>query len=382
MHAHSRRGFLRQALGASFTGATLLEQAIFCAARARAQSAAAPAKLFDFEKVADGVYLAAARPQALLNCNAVVFENSADLLIVDTHSKPSAVAALVRQIGTELTPKPVRYVVASHFHWDHSQGTPAFRRIAPRADIIATEATRQWMAAETAPRLKTSLDSLRKSLDTYKTSLGRASSPAEKAYWERMSRETSEYLSEMKAFQPELPNVTISADLILRDKAHDLHLSFRGRGHTAGDVVVWCPQKRVVATGDLLHSFAPYMGDCFPVEWPRTLLKVAELDFTRVAGGHGVAHQSKDRLYQMANYIEEVTEVVARGKRQGKNAETLVKETTPASLKSLADGEYGRFAAASILKYMLVPPGAGVEDTIATFVAGNVAHAFERLDKS
>jgi glyoxylase-like metal-dependent hydrolase (beta-lactamase superfamily II) len=381
MHSHSRRGFLRQTLGACFTGATILEQAVLTAARARAQSAVALPRLFDIEKAADGVYLAVARPQVMLNCNAVVFENAADLMIVDTHSKPSAVASLVRQLRTELGPKPVRYVVASHFHWDHSQGTPAYRRIAPHADIVATTATRTLMEAETTRRLTASLEQLRKSVASSKESLGKAKTPEEKAYWDRMVRETNDYLAEMKSFAPELPNVTVGEELAIHDKAHDLHLLFRGRGHTAGDVVVWCPQKRVVATGDLLHSFAPYMGDSFPVEWPRTLLAVAQLDFTRVAGGHGAMHENKDRLFQMANYIEEVSEAVARGKRQGRPLEKLQAEITPATLKTLADGGYGRYASENELKYRVFAPGTTVEGNMATFVAANVAQVFDRLGR-
>src|SRR5437868_9349515 len=99
MSPSSRRGFLRKTLGICWTSAALLEQAILRGAQARAQagSRALPA-LFDIEKVADGIYAAIAHPQALINCNACIFENAADILIVDTHSKPSAVAALVAQI--------------------------------------------------------------------------------------------------------------------------------------------------------------------------------------------------------------------------------------------------------------------------------------------
>jgi glyoxylase-like metal-dependent hydrolase (beta-lactamase superfamily II) len=139
---HSRRGFLKRTLGACWTGAALMEQAVFRANHARAQAVDGLPTLFDIEKVADGIYAAIARPETLLNCNAAIFENSADLLIVDTHSKPSAVTALVSQIRREITKKPVRYVVNSHFHWDHTQGTAAYRKIAPHADVVASEASR------------------------------------------------------------------------------------------------------------------------------------------------------------------------------------------------------------------------------------------------
>ncbi len=381
MHTHSRRGFLRTVLGGCWTGAAVLEQALFRATHARAQSSPALPALFDIEKVADGVYAALARPQALLNCNAVIFENASDLLILDTHSKPSAVVSLVSQIRREITKKPVRYVVASHFHWDHAQGMPAYRKIAPHADLVASEATRRLLSEHAATRLKASLEQSQKSLAEARDKLGKAATPAEKSHWQRTVRETGDYLAEMKNFAPELPNVTLQENLILHDKAHELHLAFRGRGHTAGDVVVWCPQKKVVATGDLLHSFAPFLGDGYPREWPRTLLRVAEFDFAHVAGGHGEVHHSRDRLYQMANYIEELTEAVARGKRDGRTLEQLQKSIPPASLKTLADGGYGSLAARNILKYRSLPPGLGEAEVLADAVGSNIAQIFAALER-
>src|SRR5215475_11542148 len=62
--SHSRRGFLARALGATFTGATLLERAALLATRARAQSKGPLPKLFEIEKVAEGVYAAVANGRA------------------------------------------------------------------------------------------------------------------------------------------------------------------------------------------------------------------------------------------------------------------------------------------------------------------------------
>ena len=72
----------------------------------------------------------------------------------------------------------------------------------------------------------------------------------------------------MKNFTPVLPTVTFGKTHVIQDKAHDLHIEFHGRAHTAGDVVVFCPQKRVVATGDMILGGLPFMGDSYPKEWP------------------------------------------------------------------------------------------------------------------
>jgi glyoxylase-like metal-dependent hydrolase (beta-lactamase superfamily II) len=378
----SRRGFIRRVLGPAWVGGALLEQSIFRAVHARAQSNPGLPELFEVKKIAEGVFMAVAKPQTLINSNAVIFENARDLLIMDSHSKPSAVVALVSQLRRRVTEKPVKYIVSSHFHWDHSQGLPAYRRMAPHAEIISTETTRKLISEQTVPRLKASFEQLKISADDYKKKAAAATSSQEKAAWEKMRRETGDYLREMQTFTPELPNLTLTADLTIHDRNHDLHLAFRGRGHTAGDVVAFCPQKKVIATGDLLHGFFPFIGDGFPLDWPRTLLQVAEFDFTQIAGGHGDL-SPRQRVYQMGNYIEEVTERVAQGKRAGKSQQQMEAEITPASLKTLADGGFGDASARAILDLRMLPPTNPTPASVLTdAVRTNVGHIFTALDRS
>jgi glyoxylase-like metal-dependent hydrolase (beta-lactamase superfamily II) len=378
----TRRGFLRHLLGATFTGATVLDQAVFRAARARAQAATPGPVLFDLDKVADGIWAALARPQTLLNSNATIFEMSDGLLILDAHSKPSAVGSLVRQLRTQVTQKPVRYVVASHFHWDHSHGLPAYRKIAPRADIVASEPTRRMIDSQTLPRLKAALEQIAAQVESLKKGAAAATNARDKSELAAMARESEEYLREMQSFPVELPNVTISRDLVLHDKDRELHLAFRGLGHTAGDLVVFCPQYKTVATGDLLHGFLPFIGDGYPAEWPITLLGVAQFEFTNIAGGHGGVFRSRDRLYQMGNYIEELTERVVRGQRAGKPVEALEREITPAVLRSLADGGFGMSSAETILKYRRIPPPLpSAAEVLADGLRQNVQQVYAALGR-
>src|SRR5262249_25894664 len=97
-HHHSRRDFFRRSFGGLIAAASIFEEAYLRAGWARAQAQTATAKLFDIEKVADGVYAALARPAALTNCNAAIFVLSRDVLVVDAHSKPSAAASLIAQL--------------------------------------------------------------------------------------------------------------------------------------------------------------------------------------------------------------------------------------------------------------------------------------------
>ena len=167
MGIHSRRAFLTRTLGAAWIGASVVERAALVAADARAQSRQALPVLFDIEKVADGVYGAIARGRALINSNSVIFENTNDLLIVDAQSAPSAVHALVAQIRREITGKPVRYVVATHLHGDHTQGLLGHRQLSPEVRIVSSPFTFDRLSATGASRLKSATDAAVRSLATY-----------------------------------------------------------------------------------------------------------------------------------------------------------------------------------------------------------------------
>ena len=367
-----RRGFLRRTLGAYWTGAALLEQSVFRAAQARAQAHPGMAKVFEIKKVADGIHAALGQPSALINCNAAIFEMSDGLLVVDSHSKPSAVFSLVAQIKKEVSPKPVKYLVNSHFHWDHSQGMAAYKKQFPHATQISSVATRKLLSEQGQLRLKGSVEETAAALDQLKTKLGKASSAEDKRFYQQQIKESESYLAEMKGYAPEIPAVTVGSDLVLHDKLGDLHLTFRGRAHTAGDISVFCPRKKVIATGDMLHGFAPWILDGYPTEWSRTLHYFAELEFDHIIGGHADVQQGKTRLYNMAGFIDELTERVTRGPR-GASKEQLKKEITVASLKSLQRDGYGDFIEANMKRFLPVAPS---ERGIAT-LPGTLAQCID-----
>jgi hypothetical protein len=69
--------------------------------------------LFDIKPVADGIYAAIAKPAYKVNCNAAIVILDDVVLVVDTHSKPSAARVLIEQIK-KLTPNPVSSSSSTH----------------------------------------------------------------------------------------------------------------------------------------------------------------------------------------------------------------------------------------------------------------------------
>ena len=172
-------------------------------------SAAAPSAepdLFDIQNVGNGVYFALARPQALINCNAAIFVRSKDVVVVDAHSKPSAAASLIGQIKREITPKPVRYVVNTHFHWDHTQGNHAYRLTGEKVDFIASAATKQLMADLAVARMKASVAEVPQQIDALRKQAARATSGGEKAFCADQIRQFEAYQAELKNYTLELPD--------------------------------------------------------------------------------------------------------------------------------------------------------------------------------
>ncbi|MBI4472854.1 MAG: MBL fold metallo-hydrolase [Acidobacteria bacterium] len=375
----SRREFLSMLVGAGIGGMTLLESAYTRAALARAQAPGAPSNLFDIEKVAEGVYAAIARPTALINSNAAIFVNSRDVVVMDTHSKPSAAGSLIAQIRNEVTPKPVRYVVNSHFHWDHMQGNSAYREAFPSVEFVASEATRRLMSEHGTARLKKSLQDLPQTVERLRKSLEKAKTAREREILHQMLREHDMYSREMARFSLELPTVTLENNLVLHDKEHSLVFAFSGRAHTAGDVVIFCPEKRVIATGDMVHGFLPYMGDGYPREWPKTLDVVAKFSFEHIIGGHGPVQHDRVRYTHMRNYIEELAVKVGEGKRAGKTIADLQKMIQLNSIKSLQGDNYLNLVTDTLGRYNPLQPG---RQAVEEGIRGNIQDVYNTLERS
>jgi cyclase len=378
-HAHSRRDFFAKAFGGILSGASVIEAAFLRASWARAQAPGAATNLFTIEKVADDVYAALARPQVLTNCNAAIFVNSQDVLVVDAHSKPSAAAALIAQIKKEITAKPVRYLVNTHFHWDHTQGDAAYKTANAKIDIIASEQTKQLMTQLSRNRLQESLDSVPRQIDALRTRLSKTASDADREYYQRLIHQFEAYQTEMKSFTLELPTITFDKSHVIKDPTGDLHIEFHGRAHTAGDVVVFSPSKRVVAAGDVIIGLLPNINDGYPKPWPATISSVGDLPFDRIIPGHGPVHQDRARMMQMRNYIQELTGIVEDAKKAGKPLPELQKTITAASLKTLQSDGYGNYVADNLAKFIIY---LGQKTPLEDRLAGNIEAIYNNLDRS
>jgi glyoxylase-like metal-dependent hydrolase (beta-lactamase superfamily II) len=349
-------------------------------AAAQNASAAAPfnSAPFNLERVADGVWAAIANPAVIGNCNGAVFELSDGLLIVDTHARPGAAAAMMAELRKS-TKKPVKYIVLTHIHGDHVQGISYYRKTAPQAVFIAHENTRKRMAEGGNP-VPGILANQEKALRAAEERAAKASGE-ELKFVQREIRERREFVKEMTGVTLDLPAVTLSRDLVIHDKLQEIHILHRGFGHTDGDLVVYSPQRKVIATADLAVSTTPNIGPWI-YHWPRTLVAVGQdCGFEHVIPGHGGVQQGRQTFARFANYLEELLLTVETKRRQRKSLEDVRKEVTPASLPSLA-GEYGRYIGEQIFRYRMQPPSVqSGSQALTSAVSGNAEQIYNVLSR-
>jgi glyoxylase-like metal-dependent hydrolase (beta-lactamase superfamily II) len=147
---------------------------------------------------------------------------------------------IMAQLKT-ITNQPVKYVINTHYHGDHSGGNPKLQALG--AQVITSQQARDKMA-------------------------------------------------EIK--QPGMANVTLDDSLRLFLGGKRVEVYRFGRAHTDGDIVVLFPDHRVLSAGDMFTvgdatpQLIDYAGGGSARDWPVTLDGVLKLDFDQVVPGHGV----------------------------------------------------------------------------------------------
>ncbi len=233
---HLILGYRRAALVAMFTAVGLLLTP--AGARAGALQAIAP-----------DVYVF---PGTDGDANAGVVIGDQGVVVIDSSSTPETARALKAEIK-RLTPKPILYVVFTHFHGDH---TFSVHELAPTKGIIAHVYTKDYLSEHGAEHLT-----------QYRAMLGETKTQGAKVT---------------------LPTITFPDMYSIPLGKHHILLFYQGRGHTRGDIVAYLPTAQALFTGDLAYAGRlPWMGDGYAKEWQQTLDRLAVLNVTKIVPGHG-----------------------------------------------------------------------------------------------
>jgi glyoxylase-like metal-dependent hydrolase (beta-lactamase superfamily II) len=252
-------------------------------------------KQVSFTKLSDNAYAYTAEGDP--NTGVIVGDDA--VMVIDTQATPVMAQDVIRRIR-EVTDKPIKYVVLSHYHAVRVLGASGYEPqhvIASRDtyDLIV-ERGEQDKASEIGrfPRLFQAVESVPKGLT-----------------W---------------------PTITFTGRMSIWLGKLEVQLIQLGRGHTKGDTVAWLPQQRILFSGDLVESGAtPYAGDAYFKDWPQTLDNIAALEPVALVPGRGAALTTPDQVKQglagTRAFVSDVHDCVQAGVKAGKDLNAVYKDT-------------------------------------------------------
>ena len=340
----TRRQVLAQAAIAAAAVHALDPHELCCAPSAFAQTA--DKDLFELKKVGDGVYAAIAATAYKVNSNAAVIVTDDGVVVVDSHSKPSAARAVYKEIQA-VTNKPVRKIINTHFHWDHWQGNEVYAG----AEVIASQQTKENLTKPDVgvggiPFIEKQIAALPKEIDGLKEQIQKAADPAIKRNLESNLQQAESYLQELKGLKPALPTRTVTTKATLSERGREIQLHVLGRGHTNGDLYIYLPKEKIVMTGDAVVDWMPFLNDGYPEDWVRTMDALGKLDFEHMILGHGEvatkAHLTFFRGY-LADLIDAVKKAAAGGASLDDMKQSVANQLAPKYEAGMSKYPVGRY---------------------------------------
>ncbi len=214
------------------------------------------------EVLADGVYALTAEGDP--NVGAVEGEDF--VVCIEARATPVMAGRWLDRLR-EHTDKPVRFLVLTHYHAVRTLGAAAFGAQV----VVAHDVTRALIAERGAADWASEAGRMPRLFQGAETIPGLT--------WPTLTFANS----------VTIPLGGDRGELVLR------HL---GRGHTAGDIVAWLPEPRILFAGDLVEARAAlYTGDAFHPQWSTgTLDRVAALDAQVLVGGRGAVATGRDAV--------------------------------------------------------------------------------------
>jgi len=283
-------------------------------------------------RVADGVYVVRHQdaPDAFPQGNTTLIVGARAALVVDSGYLPSTAREDIAQIR-QWTDTPVRYLLNTHWHYDHTLGNAAYRDAFPGLSIVAHSQTRRQVAGYSPGWFARYPDRgklFQAAIDSGKDSTGRVLSASEVAEYRAALAGLEPVGHEYELLATRLsdlePDTAFEQELRLDLGGREVRILFLGRGNTAGDAVAFLPKERVLVSGDLVVHPVPYLGGGYPSEFGATLRRLTALDPLTIVPGHGDVLQGTQYVTLVAEFVDAVVErVSAEVHRLGNNPRSL-----------------------------------------------------------
>lgn len=284
---------------------------------------------FDVQKVADGVYAVIRREPVSFwfNANNVFIVGKHDVIVVDANLTTAYTKEVLAALR-EITDKPVKYVINTHWHEDHIIGNRAYRDAFPNVKFVGHRSTLKDLPEIGSANRQGSLKNgrgfvgmLEANLEKGESIAGGAITDEERAGYASDIKFVGSYLAESSTFEIIMPDVLVDDRLEIRQDWRTIEVLFFGRAHTGADLVVNLPAEKIAITGDLTVYPVPLLGSTsYPLEYASTLEKLKALDSRTYIPGHGPVMKDDGFLDKM---ITLATVVRDRAKAAYKAGETI-----------------------------------------------------------
>jgi len=296
----------------------LVRALLFAGLVALGAAASAEAPLpFVLKQIGPGIYAAIDGPEHKAGSNAGFVIGDDGVLVVDAFFTTDAARALVGEIH-RITPKPIRYVVNTHYHADHTGGDQALRDAG--ALIIAHKNVRGWVRVNNI-----------------------------NLFGDRI---TPELKARIEALP--LPDVTTDKDLTVWLGSRKVVVK-TVLGHTGGDLTVFVPDAKVLFTGDMLwRKIPPNLIDGSVREWLASdaeFLAMPDAAHMTFVPGHGDVAEAKD-VAGFRAYLSDLRRLVTEERKAGLKDDALVQSVAPKIRAAYPDWTISDRAIAAEVKYM------------------------------
>ena len=251
-------------------------------------------KKVSFDKLSDHAWAYTAEGDP--NTGIVVGDDA--VMVIDTQATPVMAQDVIRRIG-EVTDKPIRYVLLSHYHAVRVLGASAYGA----SHVIASQDTRDLIVERGAQDMKSEIERFPR--------LFRAVESVPGLTW---------------------PNLVFTGEMTLWLGKLEVKIMQLGRGHTKGDTVVWLPSEKILFSGDLVeYGATPYAGDAYYEDWPATLDAIAALRPEKLVPGRGASlttpREVQAGLAGTRAFIADLYASVRTGVAAGKDLRSIYRET-------------------------------------------------------
>jgi glyoxylase-like metal-dependent hydrolase (beta-lactamase superfamily II) len=226
--------------------------------------------------------------------NSVFVITEQGVVVFDAGGSPLMGESIVAKIRS-LTEKPITHVIISHWHGDHMRGLQAIQAASPNVTIFAHPFSRDFIAATQERWLKrrvSMVPNIRKALDAALAEnhdlKGRPLIPQEKTWLLQGQSIVDQLDRENHRTTYVVPNATFTDRMVLYLGGRELQFLHLGNAHTAGDVILWLPQEKIVATGDIVTAPIPLMPNAYSRDYAGVLQEIKALGFKTLVPGHGL----------------------------------------------------------------------------------------------